>query len=42
MACFNNIDACGAGMHFYGIHNTTSAFELNADGFLGLGLDPAD
>jgi len=39
MACFNNIDACGAGLHFYGIHAANPILNLTADGFLGLGLN---
>ena len=39
MGCFDNIDACGAGMHLFGVQKAEPDLSLNADGFLGLGID---
>ena len=38
MACFDEIDMCGAGIFFYGVHEASPKLELSADGYLGLGL----
>jgi hypothetical protein len=38
MACFNNIDACGAGIYFYGVHEADPVLTIKSDGYLGLGL----
>jgi hypothetical protein len=39
MACYSEIDACGGGMEFYGIHSAAPSLSSNADGYLGLGFE---
>ena len=39
MACFDDIDACGSGLYFYGIHKAAPYFYTEADGVFGLGLN---
>jgi hypothetical protein len=38
MACFDDIDACGSGLYFYGIHKAHPYYYTQADGVFGLGL----
>ena len=39
MACFDDIDACGSGLYFYGIHKAAPYYYTEADGVFGLGLN---
>ena len=38
MACFDDIDACGSGLYFYGIHKAHPYYYTQADGVLASDL----